>query len=386
MLQAGTAVFDLALDSRVLRNRTSGLPMCPTDLRQTEAAALVVFADGLNTTLARLDPGGPTTLSQHLGRLDDLTTTPAGDVIAGLTGTRYRLPDVHVGPPTGPLRRITETCPELAGSPRHAAAAGLPGRRRPRAGRPARPARRTIRIGRPVPAGHDRARRPVRPLRRRFQLSWGPSAQWLATAGYAVFLPNPRGGRATATSSPPAWPAGSASEEWTDILTGIDLLVAEGVADPDRLGIAGWSHGGFMAAWAVGQTDRFSAALVGAGVTDWGMLAATGENGRSRPRSAAAPAGPASARTRTTRSARSPSPAIRTPVLILHGAEDTNVPLGQAVFLHRACATTASSTNSWSTRARATRSGNAITSSTSCAGPGPGSIAGSALTVPARHY
>lgn len=68
-------------------------------------------------------------------------------------------------------------------------------------------------------------------------------------------------------------------EEWTDVLAGIDRLVADGVADPDRLEIAGWSHGRFLAAWAAGQTGRFRAVLAGAAVTDWGMLAATGENG-----------------------------------------------------------------------------------------------------------
>ena len=56
VLQAGTAVFDLAIGSRIRRNRTAGLPMCPTELAQTDAAPLVLFADRLNTTLARLDP------------------------------------------------------------------------------------------------------------------------------------------------------------------------------------------------------------------------------------------------------------------------------------------------------------------------------------------
>ncbi|MBE1588617.1 prolyl oligopeptidase family serine peptidase [Nonomuraea angiospora] len=45
------------------------------------------------------------------------------------------------------------------------------------------------------------------------------------------------------------------------------------MADPDRLGIGGYGHGGYMAAWADGQTDRFKVALVGAGISDWGMLA-----------------------------------------------------------------------------------------------------------------
>ena len=167
VLQAGTAVFDLAVDSRVLRNRTAGLPMCPTELCQTDAAPLVVFADGLNTTLARLDPTGLTTLSQHPGRLDDLTTTPTGEKIAVLTGTRYQPPNVHIGPPTGPLRRITNTRPELDGI--------ALGTQQPLAYRAADgldldgllvlPVGQN-RVGRPVPAGHDRARRPVRSLRR----------------------------------------------------------------------------------------------------------------------------------------------------------------------------------------------------------------------------
>jgi hypothetical protein len=115
VLHAGTAVFDLAMGSCVRRNRTADLPMCPTELCQTDAAPLVVFADGLNTTLARLDPDGPTPLSQHPGHLDALTTTPAGKTIAALTGTRHQPTNVHVGPPTGPLRKITDTRPELDG-------------------------------------------------------------------------------------------------------------------------------------------------------------------------------------------------------------------------------------------------------------------------------
>jgi hypothetical protein len=115
VLQAGTAVLDLALGSRARRNRTADLPMCPTELCQNGGAPLVVFADGLNTTLARLDHDGPTPLSQHRGRLDDLTTTPTGGKIVALTGTRYQPANVHVGPPTGPLRKITDTRPELDG-------------------------------------------------------------------------------------------------------------------------------------------------------------------------------------------------------------------------------------------------------------------------------
>ncbi|MGC4814388.1 S9 family peptidase [Micromonospora sp. DT228] len=337
-LQAGAAVFDLAVEKGVLRNRTAGLSMCPTELGQTDGAPLVVFADGLNATLARLDATDLTVLSQHPGRLDTLTATPAGDDIAVLTGGRYQPPNVHVGPPTGPLRRITTTRPELDGI--------ALGTQQPLAYRAADgldldgllvlPVGRTASDG-PFPLVTIAHGGPYDRYADRCQLFWFPSAQWLAAAGHAVFLPNPRGGQGHGHQFAASVAGRVGQQEWTDILTGIDLLVAEGIADPDRLGIAGWSHGGFMSAWAVGQTDRFRAALVGAGVVDWGMLAATGENGQfeaalggstgwsgigPHPHDAVSPISFASR--------------IRTPVLILHGAEDTNVPLGQAVYLHRA--------------------------------------------------
>jgi dipeptidyl aminopeptidase/acylaminoacyl peptidase len=338
VLQAGTAVFDLAVGSRIRCNRTSGLPMCPTELCQTDAAPLVVSADGLNTTLARLDPGGLTSLSQHPGLLDALATTPAGDTIAALTGTRYEPANVHAGPPTGALRKITDTRPELNGVTfgtqqplAYRAADGLD-----LDGLLALPAGKTAADG-PFPLVTIVHGGPYDRYADRLQLFWFPSAQWLATAGYAVFLPNPRGGQGHGHAFAASVAGRVGHEEWTDILTGIDLLIAEGVADPDRLGIAGGSHGGFMAAWAIGQTDRFRAALVSAGVIDWGMLAATGENGQfevalggstgwdgvgPHPHDAVSPISFASR--------------IRTPVLILHGAEDTNVPLGQATYFHRA--------------------------------------------------
>ncbi|MEU7754392.1 prolyl oligopeptidase family serine peptidase [Micromonospora sp. NPDC049171] len=337
-LQAGTAAFDLAVDSRVLRNRTAGLAMCPTELCQTGAAPLVVFADGLDTTLARLDPTDFTTLSRHPGRLDNLSTTPTGEEIAVLTGTRYQPPNVHLGAPTGPLRRITNTRPELDGV--------VLGTQQPLTYRAADgldldgllvlPVGRTASDG-PFPLVTIAHGGPYERYADRCQLFWFPSAQWLAAAGYAVFLPNPRGGQGHGHEFAAGVAGRVGQQEWTDILTGVDLLVAEGIADPDRLGIAGWSHGGFLSAWGIAQSDRFRAALVGAGVVDWGMLAATGENGQfeaalggstgwsgvgPHPHDAVSPISFASR--------------IRTPVLILHGAEDTNVPLGQAVYLHRA--------------------------------------------------
>jgi dipeptidyl aminopeptidase/acylaminoacyl peptidase len=82
-----------------------------------------------------------------------------------------------------------------------------------------------------------------------FMLHWVPSGQWLAHAGYAVFLPNPRGGQGHGHDFAASVAGAVGQDEWTDIVTGIDLLIAEGVADPDRLGIGAgatavsWPHG-----------------------------------------------------------------------------------------------------------------------------------------------
>lgn len=338
VLQAGTAVFDLALVDRIRRNRTVGLPMCPTELHQTDAVTLVVLADGLNAALARLDPTGLTILSRHPGRLDGLSTASSGKTIAVLTGSRYQPDNVHFGQTAGPLRKITNTRPELDGITLgtqeplvYRASDGLD-----LDGLLVLPVGKNASEG-PFPLVTIVHGGPYDRYADRCQLFWFPSAQWLAAAGYAVFLPNPRGGQGHGHQFAASVAGRVGQQEWTDILTGIDLLITRGIADSDRLGIAGWSHGGFMSAWAIGQTERFRAALVGAGVSDWGMLVATGENGQfeaalggstgwagigPHPHDAVSPISYAGR--------------IRTPALILHGAEDTNVPLGQATYLHRA--------------------------------------------------
>ena len=57
-------------------------------------------------------------------------------------------------------------------------------------------------------------------------------------------------------------------KDFRDVMAGVDHLVAEGVADPNRLGITGWSYGGYMTQWAITQTNRFKAAVAGGGMTD----------------------------------------------------------------------------------------------------------------------
>ncbi len=97
---------------------------------------------------------------------------------------------------------------------------------------------------------------------------WHDWGQWLAANGYAVLLPNVRGstGRGAAFTASNYDDIGGG--EFTDIMSGVDRAIEMGVADPERLGIGGWSWGGYLSAWAITQTDRFKAGIVGAGVTD----------------------------------------------------------------------------------------------------------------------
>jgi dipeptidyl aminopeptidase/acylaminoacyl peptidase len=88
------------------------------------------------------------------------------------------------------------------------------------------------------------------------------------TRGYAMLRVNPRGssgyGQKFRFANIKDWGGG----DYQDLMTGVDEVIRMGVADPDRLGVMGWSYGGFMTSWIVTQTKRFKAASVGAGVTN----------------------------------------------------------------------------------------------------------------------
>jgi dipeptidyl aminopeptidase/acylaminoacyl peptidase len=90
----------------------------------------------------------------------------------------------------------------------------------------------------------------------------------LAERGYATLRVNPRGssgyGRDFRFANMRDWGGG----DYLDIMAGVDTLVERGIADPERLGIMGWSYGGFMTSWAITQTRRFKAACIGAPVTN----------------------------------------------------------------------------------------------------------------------
>ncbi len=160
--------------------------------------------------------------------------------------------------------------------------------------------------------------------------------RYLAALGYAVVYPNPRGGSGHGEAFAEAVHNCVGDDDYLDVMSSVDHLIATGLADPEELGICGWSQGGFMTAWAVGHTTRFGAAVMGAGVSDWGMMVATSDipsyeshMGGGNPYEGIGPHGfdrqsPISFVSNAT-----------TPTLILHGENDERVPLNQAEFFYR---------------------------------------------------
>ena len=160
--------------------------------------------------------------------------------------------------------------------------------------------------------------------------SWG---QLLATHGYVVFLPNYRG--VTGEGARMHAYIGDWGSAFQDLEDGVDAMVARGIADPARLGIGGWSNGGFMTAFSITHTQRYKAAVAEAAHIDFFSLYGTSDirvGLRSR-------LGGPPYKNRAAYDARSPIESVincRTPTLIAHGINDDGVPVGQGYELYTA--------------------------------------------------
>jgi dipeptidyl aminopeptidase/acylaminoacyl peptidase len=102
--------------------------------------------------------------------------------------------------------------------------------------------------------------------------SWprpGLPLQLLSPQGYFIFLPNPRGSYGHGEEFTRANVKDFGHGDLRDILAGVDTVVKNYPVDDARVGIAGWSYGGYMTMWTVTQTHRFRAAFAGAGISNW---------------------------------------------------------------------------------------------------------------------
>ena len=160
--------------------------------------------------------------------------------------------------------------------------------------------------------------------------SWG---QLLAARGFAIFYPNIRGSTGYGQRFIEMNRADWGGADFRDVMAGVDYLIAQKIADPARLGIGGWSYGGYMAEWAITQTDRFKAAVSGAGLANLASEFGT-ENGSSYDQwffgvpyenlDLFMKSSPVKYLKNT-----------RTPTLIVQGEADRTAPLGQSQELYR---------------------------------------------------
>jgi len=167
-----------------------------------------------------------------------------------------------------------------------------------------------------------------------FQDSYSNLTHLLIAQGWAVFMPNPRGsiGRGAAFSAANKNDLGG--RDYTDIMTGVDAVLAAHPVDPARMALIGYSYGGEMAGFVEGRTDRFKALVSGAPVIDQFSEYGT-ENGAwydrwfyGRPWEHFADAWRQSPLARVGEA--------KTPLLLLQGESDPTDPLGQSQEMRRA--------------------------------------------------
>jgi dipeptidyl aminopeptidase/acylaminoacyl peptidase len=158
------------------------------------------------------------------------------------------------------------------------------------------------------------------------ELGLDPIAKYIAGKNYVVLQPEYRGSTGYGTTHLAAIYQHFGDRAYRDVDSGTDFAIAQGWADPARLTIFGWSAGGFMTSWTVTQTQRYKAAIEGAGITDWLSFIPTSDTWQTD----------YDARLQE----KDPSPMLKfsavmfadkvtTPLLILHGSADVRVPTFQ---------------------------------------------------------
>jgi acylaminoacyl-peptidase len=113
--------------------------------------------------------------------------------------------------------------------------------------------------------------------------AYGPSfavdMQRYAAEGYVVLYTNPRGSTSYGAEFANQIHHNYPGQDYDDLISGVDAVLAEGYVDPENLFVTGGSGGGVLTAWIVGKTDRFRAAVVAKPVINWASFALTSDGG-----------------------------------------------------------------------------------------------------------
>jgi len=168
-----------------------------------------------------------------------------------------------------------------------------------------------------------------------FQSDFNEQFQWLASRGYVVIAANPRGSSGRGEKWASAIYADWGHKDAEDVLAAVDYGVGQKLADPERLGVGGWSYGGILTNYVIAQDRRFKAAISGAGASN--ILAGYGTD--EYVREYEAELGRPWETTSTWLKLSFPflhADRITTPTLFLGGTEDFNVPLLNAEQMYQA--------------------------------------------------
>jgi dipeptidyl aminopeptidase/acylaminoacyl peptidase len=160
--------------------------------------------------------------------------------------------------------------------------------------------------------------------------------QWLSN-NFAVLYTNPRG--STGYGEKFLWATwnGWGKLDYQDVMAGVDYAIAHFPVDSKRLGVTGYSYGGFLTNWVITQTTRFQAAVVGAGISNWLSDYGTADIPRTKETEFSGAPWNQEAGERL----RSLSPItyagnVRTPTLFVHGESDMRVPIEEGEQMYTA--------------------------------------------------
>jgi dipeptidyl aminopeptidase/acylaminoacyl peptidase len=262
----GGDVYLVDAQTGMSHDATSGERVSAQSLRWNDAASLALVAHVAGSMhLMRLDvaTGALTRLTDRQESLWSWSTAQHGAVVALVRASFDNPPEIWAGSP-GSLRQITTS---NAGLPRlYGKAISLQWKSD----------EYMVQGWLVYPLDYN----PRRTYPMITVIHGGPSAETVpsfgsrftsafASQGYFVFMPNPRGSFGQGEAFTRANIKDFGYGDWRDDLAGIDAAIASAPIDPHRLGLFGWSYGGYMAMWAETQTMRFKAIVAGAGVVNW---------------------------------------------------------------------------------------------------------------------
>ena len=161
--------------------------------------------------------------------------------------------------------------------------------------------------------------------------------QWLAANGYAVLYTNPRGSTGYGEKFLWATWGGWGKLDYQDVMAGVDYAMAHYPIDPKRLGVTGYSYGGFLTNWVITHTHRFVAAVAGAGISNWLSDYGTADIPRTKESEFyGAPWDQEGGERLRALSPITHAANVQTPTLFLNGEADMRVPIEEAGQMYRA--------------------------------------------------